>query len=121
MEEYTESKQMYLKTILELQDESEKVRCVDIANKLGFSRPSVTNAVKKLKSDGLVTSSAETQIALTPLGLETAKKLQNRSVVLTSFLMGLGASKSLASETACKLEHVLSEDMFEIIKQQTKM
>lgn len=112
---------MYLKTILELESALPKVRCVDIASKLGFSRPSVTNAIKKLKNDGLVTSSPDGQITLTNEGLLTARKLINRSTVLTAFLMGLGAGQVLASETACKMEHILSDEMFEIIKQQTNI
>lgn len=112
---------MYLKTILELESELPKVRCVDIASKLRFSRPSVTNAIKKLKNDGLVTSSPDGQIELTASGLLTAQKLLNRSTVLTAFLMGLGANKILASETACKMEHILSDEMFEIIKHQTNI
>lgn len=116
MTQYSESIQMYLKTILELEQSLQKVRCVDIANTLGISKPSVTKAIKKLRSDGLVEDNTGTRISLTPKGSSEAALLCEKSVILKKLFMSIGADADLASEAACKTEHILNEEMLDVIR-----
>lgn len=109
------SKQMYLKTILQLRKGGAKVRNIDIAAALGYSKPSVTNAIKKLSADGMVKVAFDNEIILTEEGLETAEKLLEKYEALESLLLDLGAEKSVAEENACLMEHVLTDELYELI------
>lgn len=115
MKSDNESRQMYLKTIFNLSACTPKVRKTDIAKELNYSKPSVTYAVRKLISDGMVTNE-DGGIFLTEKGLEIAEKLNEKSTVLTSFFTQLGADESVAKENACRIEHDITDELFEIIR-----
>ena len=115
-----ESAEMYLETIYVLSQQNSTVRSVDIAEHMGYSKPSVSRAVGLLKQGGYVATDAEGFLSLTPKGLEAALSIFERHTVLTNMLMALGVSKETAVEDACKIEHVISEESFEAIKNHTK-
>ena len=112
----TESKEMYLETILKLSERGQRVKSVDVANELGFSRPSVSVAVKTLEENDFVEVRENGELVLTQKGNETARKIYERHLVLTGFLMKVGADRGVAEENACRIEHVITDDMFELIK-----
>ena len=116
MKNNTESREMYLKTILSIEKECGFVRNVDIAKELGYSKPSVSVAVKKLQEDGLVTVQPAGRILLTYSGRVKAEKILERNLLLIEFLQYLGADLTTAKENACSMEHVLSDEVFEIIR-----
>ena len=106
----------YLETILILQTELGQVRSIDIVNQLGFSKPSVSIAMKKLREVNYITVDHEGYIELTPNGLEIANQVYNKHKILTDFFIRIGVTKKQASEDACKIEHDLSEETFEKLK-----
>ena len=107
---------MYLETILILSNEKGFVRSVDIADRMKFSKPSVSRAVNLLKAAGHITISDSGAITLTDSGLAIAKTIYERHNVLTSMLISLGVSDETASEDACRVEHYISEETFQAIK-----
>lgn len=111
-----ESGEMYLETIYLLSKKIGKVRSLDVAEYMGFSKPSVSRAVGLLKSGMYLTSDEEGFLCLTEEGLEIAKKIYERHTLLTGFLCGLGVEKEIASQDACKMEHHISEETFLAIK-----
>ena len=111
-----ESAENYLETILELSQHSPAVRSVDIANELGFKKSSVSVAMKNLREKGHVTVSEEGFLRLTDSGRAIAEMIRERHQLLTLWLTRLGVPEEIASEDACKLEHVLSAESFEAIK-----
>ena len=111
-----ESGEMYLETILQLEGELDVVRSIDVAEKMGFSKPSVSRAIKILKSDGLVEIDGQGGLALTETGREHANMIFERHKRLTSFLEKLGVSAEVAEEDACRIEHYISEETFEAFK-----
>ena len=111
-----ESAENYLETILELSQHSPAVRSVDIANELGFKKSSVSVAMKNLREKGHVTVSEEGFLRLTDSGRAIAEMIRERHQLLTMWLTRLGVPEDIASEDACKLEHVLSAESFEAIK-----
>ena len=111
-----ESGQMYLETIYVLSQSSPCVRSIDVCEHLGYSKPSVSRAMGLLKSGGYVSVDENGYISLLPAGQEVAEKIYERHTLLTSFLVRLGVSEEVASEDACRLEHVLSDESFEAIK-----
>ena len=111
-----ESAENYLETILELSQQSPAVRSVDIANELGFKKSSVSVAMKNLREKGHVTVSEEGFLRLTDSGRAIAEMIRERHQLLTMWLTRLGVPEDIASEDACKLEHVLSAESFEAIK-----
>ena len=111
-----ESGQMYLETIYVLSKEKNFVRSIDVGEHMGYSKPSVSRAVSTLKKDGYITVGEDGGLQLTEKGLEVAQTMYERHTVLTKLLMGLGVEESLASEDACRMEHVLSEESFAAIK-----
>ena len=112
----TESQENYLETILMLSEKKPVVRAVDIANELGFSKPSVSLAMKNLKSSELITITPEGYIYLTEDGMEIAKSIYERHQVITELLTHLGIPADIAEEDACRIEHVISETTFEAIR-----
>ncbi len=114
-----ESGEMYLETIYVLSQKSEHVRSLDVADYMGFSKPSVSRAVSLLKKGGYLTSDGMGYLCLTDLGTEIARKIFERHTILTSFLKKLGVSTETASNDACKMEHHISEETFEAIKRYT--
>ena len=111
-----ESAENYLETILELSQQSPAVRSVDIANELGYKKSSVSVAMKNLREKGHITVSEEGFLQLTKSGREIAEMIRERHQLLTMWLTRLGVPKDIASEDACKLEHVLSTESFQAIK-----
>lgn len=107
----------YLETILLLERKISYVRSIDIASEMGFSKPSVSRAVKILKSDGLIDIAQDGEITLTEKGREIAEEIYDRHTTLTCFLTGvLGVSAATAQEDACKIEHELSMETFKKLK-----
>lgn len=111
-----ESAENYLETILELSEQLPVVRSVDIANELGYKKSSVSVAMKNLREKGHVTVSEEGFLRLTDSGRAIAEMIRERHQLLTLWLTRLGVPEEIASEDACKLEHVLSAESFEAIK-----
>ena len=110
------SGEMYLETIRILEGKLGAVRALDISREMGFSKPSVSRALKLLKLDGYVTIDDDGHIALTSSGSEIAGKIYERHTILTGMLMALGVDESTAQDDACKIEHVISDESFEAIK-----
>ena len=111
-----ESGEMYLETILILSKKSSAVRAIDVAEYMGYSKPSVSRALGLLKNGGYVISDDNGFISLTPLGFETAQKVLSRHRIITEYLVKLGVSPDTASADACKIEHVISDESLEAIK-----
>lgn len=111
-----ESGEMYLETIYVLSKKIGKVRSLDVAEYMGFSKPSVSRAVGLLKSGLYLTMDDEGFLCLTDEGLELAKKIYERHTLLTKFLCSLGVGEETASQDACKMEHHISEETFTSIK-----
>lgn len=110
-----ESSEDYLEAMLMLRGEKGYIRSVDVAEKLGVTKPSVSYAVKRLRENGYITMEPDGLISLTTSGLEIADRMFTRHRVLTEFLLRLGVSEETAREDACKIEHDLSEETFEAI------
>lgn len=111
-----ESGEMYLETIYILSQRSSCVRSIDVADHMGYSKPSVSRAMGILKQAGYVTADKDGFLTLTESGLDLAHKIFERHMVLTRFLTSMGVSESTAAEDACKIEHVISEESFEALK-----
>ena len=116
-----ESGEMYLETIYVLTKNNPHVRAIDVGEYMGYSKPSVSRAMGLLKSGGYVSVDESGFITLLPPGREVAEKIYERHTLLTSFLVRLGVSKEIASEDACRLEHVLSDESFEAIKRHAEV
>lgn len=113
----SESVEMYLETIYVLQKRNPYVRATDIAEELGYSKPSVSIAIKKLKEHGYIAASESGHIVLSEKGRNLAGSTYEKHQVLKAMFIAIGADPCLAEETACRLEHVASDDLIEIIKQ----
>ena len=116
-----ESGEMYLESIYLLTKNNPHVRAIDVGEYMGYSKPSVSRAMGLLKSGGYVSVDESGFITLLPPGREVAEKIYERHTLLTSFLVRLGVSKEIASEDACRLEHVLSDESFEAIKRHAEV
>ncbi len=109
-----ESGEDYLETILILHEKTGYVRSIDIAQKLGYSKPSVSRAVGILKSGGFIEVKTDGQIILTDIGLQKAREIYDRHLLITKFLHDvLGVSDDNTEEDACKIEHVISHETYE--------
>ena len=109
-----ESGEDYLETILILHERTGYVRSIDVANELGYSKPSVSRAVGILKDSGLITVEADGQLVLTEAGMKRANEVYDKHKLLTKFLNKvLGVSEENSAEDACRSEHVISEETFE--------
>lgn len=111
-----ESGEMYLETIYTLSKQSDFVRSIDICEEMGFSKPSVSRAMKLLKMDGYIEMEGSGRITLTQKGLDIATKIYDRHTMLTEFFTKLGVSEETAVDDACKIEHVISDESMEAIK-----
>ena len=111
-----ESAENYLETIYMLYRRTGAVRSVDIANELSFSKPSVSVAMRNLRENGYIQVDAGGFITLLPAGYEIAEQVFERHTILSSWLIGLGVSAETAAEDACRIEHVISHESFEAIK-----
>ena len=115
-----ESAEMYLETIYSLSRVNTTVRSIDVAEALGYSRPSVSRAVGLLKNDGYLTMDKDGFLVLTEKGTEAAEKIYERHTILTAALTALGVDKETAAEDACKIEHDISDRSFDAIKKHMK-
>lgn len=111
-----ESAEMYLETIYQLSQKSGTVRSIDVAEKMGYSKPSVSRAVSLLKKGGYLVMSVDGYLALTENGRAAAKKIFERHTVLSQFLSFLGVDDEVAIKDACKIEHVVSDVTIKAIK-----
>lgn len=111
-----ESAENYLETILVLSQRQNFVRSIDIANELSFSKPSVSVAMKNLRQNDLILVSEEGHISLTPSGLAIAARVYERHTLLSDMLIALGVEPAIATEDACRIEHVISEESFSKLK-----
>ncbi len=107
----------YLESILFLREKNGNVRSIDVANELGFSKPSVSVAMKKLRENGYIAVDESGMITLTETGEQIAKKIGERHRLLTRFFISIGISPETAEEDACRIEHDLSEETFEKLKE----
>ncbi|MEG0496085.1 MAG: metal-dependent transcriptional regulator [Eubacterium sp.] len=112
-----ESGEMYLETLLILSEKSTSVRSLDISEYMGFSKPSVSRAIHLLKDADYVKSATNGSLFLTDEGRRIAEKIYERHRLLTKFLIFLGVDAKTAEHDACKMEHGISDQSFEAIKQ----
>ncbi len=115
-----ESGEMYLESILVLSKEKPCVRAIDLSEYMGFSKPSVSRALGLLKNGGFVTVNENGFLTLTGEGKAIAEKIYERHTELTNYLVLIGVNKETASNDACKMEHVISDESFEAIKKQSE-
>ncbi len=112
-----ESGEMYLETLLVLSKQLGRVRSIDIAAHMGYSKPSVSRAVGILKDGGFIEVEQDGALIMTDEGRRVAEKTYERHKLLTEFLVSLGVSEEVASEDACKIEHVISDEAIRAIKE----
>ena len=112
-----ESGEDYLERILMLQNELGNVRAIDIANSMNYSKPSVSVALKKLKANNLIEINNEGNITLTLEGRKKALEVYERHTIITKFLLHIGVNKDVALKDACKIEHDLSDETFNKLKE----
>lgn len=112
----TESMEDYLEAVLILSSQLPSVRSVDVASYLGYSKPSVSHAVKVMIAKGLLEATASKQLLLTPKGKEIAQGTYQRHVFFTQMLTDIGVDLKTAEEDACRIEHVISEETFQAIR-----
>ena len=115
-----ESAEDYLESILVLSQKGGGVRSVDIAARLGVSKPSVSHAMKLLREDGYIAMDRYGTVTLLEKGAEIANRIYERHTVLTKMLEGMGVPSDIARADACKMEHDISPESFERIKQHLK-
>ena len=111
-----ESAENYLETILMLKKKLGQVRSIDIATELSVTKPSVSVAMKNLRTNGYIDVDHEGHITLLESGLAIAEKIYERHTLLTQCLTALGVDPEIAAEDACRIEHVISEETFEALK-----
>lgn len=111
-----ESGEMYLETVYILTKKSDSVRSIDVCEYMGYSKPSVSRAIGLLKNGGYINVDGKGYITLTKEGTTVALKMFERHTMLTDFLVRLGVDEKTAAEDACKIEHHISEDSFNAIK-----
>lgn len=112
-----ESPEDYLETIYMLSLHSSEVRSIDVARHLGYSKPSVSVAMKRLRENGYVNMDDNSLLTLTESGLAIARSIYERHQVISGYLMSIGVSEETALKDACRIEHVLSEETFHKIKE----
>ena len=113
-----QSAEDYLETILILHERKGSVRSIDIANEMGFSKPSVSVAMKNLRENGYIQVDESGHITLTQMGYDVADKIYERHKVVSEYFVLLGVDPETAAQDACKIEHILSNDSFQAIKGQ---
>ncbi len=108
-----ESGEDYLESILKLREQGKAVRSIDVVTDLGYSKPSVSVAMKKLRESGYIQVEDSGVITLTPAGEAVARRTWDRHRLLTEFFVRLGVDRAVAEQDACKVEHDLSDETFE--------
>ncbi len=116
-----ESAENYLETILVLKNRNGAVRSIDIANELGFSKPSVSVAMKNLRENGFIEVDSSGYITLLNSGRQIAEKIYERHTTISKWLISLGVDAKTAAEDACRIEHIISSESFEAIKKIAKI
>lgn len=116
MKRKRESIEDYLETILILRERNGQVRSIDIVNELGYSRPSVSVAMKKLREKNFIRMDADRWITFTPDGEKFAVEIYSRHRILNDFLVGIGVDPEIAASEACLIEHDISEHTFSKIR-----
>lgn len=111
----TEAVENYLETILILSKDQPNIHAIDICSYLGYSRPTVSIILKKMKDDGLVTVDDDNHITLTKTGKAVAEHIYERHKLLSELLIHIGVSKETALKDACKIEHDISDETFEAL------
>lgn len=111
-----ESGEMYLETILVLKKRNGSARSIDVANALNYSKPSVSRAMKLLKESQLVVIDGKGYIDFTEQGRKIAESVYSRHVTLTDFLVGIGVEAEQAENDACRIEHIISEETYQCLK-----
>lgn len=111
-----ESEEMYLETILVLKGEKVAVRSIDIAERLGYAKSSVSRGVNLLQDRGFIKIDDDGFICFTDAGEKKARNVYERHNVLTKLLVELGAEQSVAESNACRIEHVIDDCVFDLIK-----
>lgn len=111
-----ESGENYLESIYRLSKKQTEIHAIDIVNDLGFSKPSVSIALKKLRESGHIIIDNNSHISLTDKGLKIAEKIYERHNIITNLFISLGVSSNVAEEDACKIEHYLSDETFDALK-----
>ncbi|NLC72898.1 MAG: metal-dependent transcriptional regulator [Ruminococcaceae bacterium] len=112
-----ESAENYLETILILKNRQGYVRSIDIVNELDFSKPSVSVAMKKLRKSGHINMDEEGLISFTEKGREVAEKIYERHTLLSRWLTAIGVDEKTAAEDACRIEHVISQQTFDKLRE----
>ena len=105
----------YLETILVLKNKLGQVRSIDVVNSLSYSKPSVSRAMSILKKGGYITIDKDGYIEFTESGLGVAEEIYHRHTTLEKWLISLGVAPDIASQDACNMEHVISQETFEKI------
>jgi len=112
-----ESREDYLEAILQLINEGKNPKSIDVANKLGFSKPSVSIAVKKLKQEGLLYVEDDGELVLSEPGLRIAENTLEKHEYLTALFIKIGVDPRSAEDQACEIEHAINEETFQKLKQ----
>ena len=112
-----ESAEDYLESILILQEQCGQVRSIDIVNRLGYSKPSVSIAMKKLRENGYISMAGDGTITLSDSGMEIASRVYQRHRVITELFTLLGVDRQQAAEDACRVEHDQSQETFDRIRE----
>jgi len=115
-----ESGEMYLETIYILSNKMPTVRAIDVADYMGYSKPSVSRAVGLLKKNGYITVDEDGFLSLTASGRQVAEQTYERHTLLAKFFVRLGVDQETALADACKIEHVISQSTFEAIKRHAR-
>ena len=111
-----ESGQMYLETILILSQKNRAVHSIDVAEYMGYSKPSVSRAVGLLKNGGYLNMDRDGVLTLTDAGKDVAEKTYDRHTTLTAFFVSLGVDRTVAADDACKIEHDIGDETFAALK-----
>ena len=120
MVKYQESEEMYLETILLLKQKSATVHAINVAEELGYSKPSVSRGVNLLIQKGYISIGNGGELQFTEAGKQKAEGIYERHIVITKLLEMTGADRALAEENACRIEHVITPELFEILKKFVK-
>ena len=108
-----ESGEMYLETILLLSKRKNLVRAIDVAEEMGYSKPSVSRALTRLREENLILTNRDGYIAFTEAGRAIAEKVYHKHQLLTKFIVRLGVDEKTAEQDACRIEHVISDETFD--------
>jgi len=111
-----ESTENYLEMILILKQQNGLVRSIDIVNELGYTKPSISVAMKKLRENGYINVDENGYISLEAQGYEIAAQMYDRHQTLTKLLIAAGVNKETAEKDACKIEHVISDESYQCLK-----